>query len=154
MKHMGENKNVQNMVLKRVNKTSLPLFEGNLFRDGKRHSAARVVLRLLAVLKRQHRRPVMGFLGLAIANSYPYVTLRSKKVGGSVYQIPIHLIESKQNKIAVKWLTSSCGLKLGTRRFCLRKELISSISHEGVAAQKKKALHALAVGNRAYIKYL
>lgn len=151
---MEENKNVQNMVLKRVSRTSLSLFEGNLFRDGKRHSAAKVTLRLLAGLKRQHKKPISSLVSASLANSYPYVTMRSKKVGGSVYQIPIHLVEAKQHKIAAKWLTASCGTKLGKRQACLRKELNLSLNNEGVAFQKKKALHALAVGNRAYIKYL
>jgi small subunit ribosomal protein S7 len=154
MRRMVENKNVQSMVSRKVNKTAVCLFEGNLFRDGKRHSASRVVLRMLSKLKREHSEPGAVLLNSALASSYPYVTLRAKKVGGAVYQIPIHLVEDKQNKIAAKWLSASCGTKLGTRISCLQKEISLSIVGEGVASQKKKALHLLAVGNRAYIKYL
>jgi small subunit ribosomal protein S7 len=109
---------------------------------------------MLSKLKREHSEPGAVLLNSALASSYPYVTLRAKKVGGAVYQIPIHLVEDKQNKIAAKWLSASCGTKLGTRVSCLQKEISLSIVGEGVASQKKKALHLLAVGNRAYIKYL
>jgi small subunit ribosomal protein S7 len=154
MNLMVENKNVQNMVLKRVNETNLSLLEGNLFRDGKRFSASRVVLNTFRSLKRQLKQPVSELLHLSILNAYPYVTLRSKKVGGSLYQIPIHLNEEKQDSIALKWLATSCGTKLGSRFQCLKKELAAAVLNEGVAVQKKKALHTLAVANRAYIKYL
>jgi small subunit ribosomal protein S7 len=149
-----ENKNVQNMVSKKVNKTFLSLFEGKLFRCGKRFAAARVVLKTFRALKQEQSKPISDLVHAAILNSYPYVTLRSKKVGGSLYQIPVHLNENKQDMTAVKWLSTSCGTKLGSRFSCLKKELSAALLNDGVAVQKKKALHALAVGNRAYIKYL
>ena len=153
MSLMVENKSVQNMVLKRV-KSNLSLLEGNLFRDGKRHASARVVFSVSRNLKKQEKLPVSVVLRSAFANAYPYVVMRSKKVGGSIYQIPVHLNEDKQNKVAVKWILTCCGTKLGNRLAAIQSELLSATANEGLAVQKKKTLHNLAVSNRAYIKYL
>jgi len=154
MNPMVENKNVQNMVLKKDNKSNVALLEGSFFRDGKKQAASKAILSVLRVLKRERKQPVSLFLDAAVTNSYPFIVMRAKKIGGSVYQIPVHLHEEKQNKVAVNWLLTSCGTKLGSRLLALHKELVSASSNEGCAAQKKKSLHTLAVSNRAYIKYL
>lgn len=158
MKLLVENKNDLNMVLKKGNNLSasnISRFEGNLYRDGKRQMAAKNFFLVLCALKKATKRPVTGLLADVVSTSFPYVVIRSKKVGGATYKIPVHLHEEKEVPIAVKMLVAnSCGRKLGVSSRNLEKELLLALKGEGVTMQKRNALHLLAFNNRAYVKYL
>jgi small subunit ribosomal protein S7 len=147
MKHLVENKNDLNMVLKRINlqNSNISRFEGNLYRDGNRQTGAKVLLSVLRALKKETNKPVTELL----------VVIRSKKVGGATYKIPVHLHKPKEVPLAVKTLVSnSCGRKLGLSSRNLEKELLLVLKGEGTTLYKRNALHTLAFNNRAYVKYL
>lgn len=158
MKLLVENKNDLNMVLKKVDliKTSnISRFEGNLYRDGRRQLASKTFFSVLRSLKKTTKQPVTGVLASVIGVSFPFIAIRSKKVGGATYKIPVHLQEHKEVPLAVKTLVlGSCGRKMGISSKNLEKELLLVLRGDGVAIQKKNAAHALAFTNRAYVKYL
>lgn len=158
MKHLVENKNDLNMVLKRGNNlrlSNISRFEGNLYRDGYRQRAANDFFSVLRSLKKSTKLPVVGLLASITAVAYPYVSIRSKKVGGATYKIPVHLEEQKEIPLAVKTLVlNSCGRKMGNSSKNLEKEVLLVLKGEGTTLQKRTALHTLAYNNRAYVKYL
>jgi small subunit ribosomal protein S7 len=157
MKHLVENKNDLNMVLKRINlqNSNISRFEGNLYRDGNRQTGAKVLLSVLRALKKETNKPVTELLGSAVSIAFPFVVIRSKKVGGATYKIPVHLHKPKEVPLAVKTLVSnSCGRKLGLSSRNLEKELLLVLKGEGTTLYKRNALHTLAFNNRAYVKYL
>jgi small subunit ribosomal protein S7 len=143
------------MVLKnQVNRSLITLFETRLFRDGKRNSAARVFYDVISSLKHKNRNSIIFGLKNTTHRAYPHVLMRSKKVGGAVYQIPLSLNSNKRLSLGIRWLTDSCGLFLHSRYTALSRELLIAPRRLGVAAKKRKTLHTLAFNNRAYIKYL
>jgi small subunit ribosomal protein S7 len=152
---MEEKKNDLNMALKKVNYSALDMLEGNFFKSGKRLAASSTLFGVLRELKLSQKKPLAFLLETVSDNAYPFVSIRSKKVGGTVYKIPVHLPLQKRKPLAIKWLiANSCGHKMLSRKASLVKELTLCLKKEGNAIQKKKALHTLAVNNRAYIKYL
>lgn len=157
MKHLVENKNDLNMVLKKVNlqNSNISRFEGNLYRDGNRQMAAKVFISVLRVLKKETNRAVISSLEDVVNVAFPFVVIRSKKVGGATYKIPVHLHKQKEAPLAVKTLVlNSCGRKLGLSSRNLEKELLLVLKGEGVTLHRRNALHTLAFNNRAYVKYL
>lgn len=154
MSLMAENKNDLNMVLKRVS-NNINLLAGNFFIDGKRSAAEKSLFSVLKSVKRRSRDGISSTLERSFSNVSPLVLIKSKRVGGGVYKIPVDLKESKRTQTAAKWLVkTSSGRKLGPRLTVFEKELLLSLSKSGSSFQKRKSLHQVAVSNRAYIKYL
>lgn len=146
------------MVLKKVDITSISnisRFEGNLYRDGHRQVGSKTFFSVLRSLKKITKKPVIGVVSEAVSVSFPYITIRSKKVGGATYKIPVHLYQQKEIPLAIKTLVrGSCGRKLGISSRNLEKELLLVLRGDGLSIQKKNAAHTLAFNNRAYVKYL
>lgn len=145
----------QNMELKKVHKSNAEVTVNNLFSCGKKKSAERVVLKALRSLKAKSGVNASNALKVSVDNACPLVELKSKKVGGISYRIPVHIFESKRSTLGIKWLvSSSCGRKIGDRFSTFSSELNNAYNSKGLTIQRKKALHNLAIANRAYIKFL
>jgi len=145
------------MVLKRKCKSIVSLVETNLFRNGKRMGAEKTVYSVLTNSKYSAGKvkDVFSLIVDVFKNINPSIKISSKKVGGSVYRIPLFLALQKRDPLCAKWLVrSSCDRKMGQRKKQLLKEFSSALVNEGFAAQKKRSLQATAVLNRAYIKYM
>jgi small subunit ribosomal protein S7 len=158
MKFSEENKNDLNMVLKRVNiscVSNISRFEGNFYKNGRKHSASRDFFHVLRELKRSTGKPAFEILSDVVRVSFPYVAIRAKKVGGATYKIPVHLYKEKEVPLAIKTLVrSSYARRSGDRISNLLRELSLSLRNEGSAVHKRNTLHLLAFNNRAYVKYL
>lgn len=158
MKLLEENKNDLNMVLKRINifhVSNISRFEGNFYQNGRKNSASKDFFNVLRELKRSVKRPVSEVLSSVIDVSFPYVSIRAKKVGGTTYKIPVHLYKEKEVPLAVKTLVRSSYTRRGGARVNnLLRELLLSLKKEGSAVHKRNTLHLLAFNNRAYVKYL
>lgn len=158
MKLLEENKNDLNMVLKRANIfhiSNISRFEGSFYQNGRRNSASKDFFNVLRELKRLDKQPVSEILSSVVSVSFPYVSIRAKKVGGATYKIPVHLYKEKEVPLAIKTLVRSSYTRRGGSRVTnLLRELSLSLRKEGSAVHKRNTLHLLAFNNRAYVKYL
>lgn len=155
MNHMEEKIDDQSMVLKKESKSQIEKAINNMFIGGKKAGAEKVIFKCMKALKKTAKHLPSNALAHAVDNACPFVQMKSKKVGGISYKIPVHIFESKRPALGVKWLiSSSCGRKAGSRLSCLRIELLNAWENKGQTVQRKKSLHNLAILNRAYIKFL
>lgn len=129
--------------------------------DGKLELAEKIINKTMGLIKLQVRkedsmedtlRPV-DVIHEAINNCKPVVETKAIKLGGSRYQVPHPVKESRQQFLAIKWIIHSARNKVGKFELLLMREFIAAYKHEGAAVEKKTALHKLAEASRSYAHY-
>jgi len=121
--------------------------------DGKKTLATNLVYNALDKIKEQGLDPMETF-DKAIENSSPELEVKSRRVGGANYQIPIPVKEERQFTLASRWIISSVRSKTG-KDFdkILADVLIEASKGEGDAVKKKEDTHRMADANKAFAHY-
>ena len=124
--------------------------------DGKKSTARNEVYRALDIVKEKipDQDPVEIF-NAAIENVKPQVEVRSKRVGGATYQVPVEVGRKRQQSLAFRWILE---VGRGTRRGrpfheSLAEELVSAAKKEGGAWTKRENVHKMAEANKAFSHY-
>ena len=126
-----------------------------ILRNGKKSTAERIVYRSLEVASRELKNddPV-NILQQALNNARPLLQLKSRRVGGATYQIPIEVREDKGIGIAMRWIRNAAQNKSGkSMQERLADELRDAFNKQGVAVKKKEEVHKMAEANRAFSHY-
>ncbi|HXV26938.1 MAG TPA: 30S ribosomal protein S7 [Candidatus Paceibacterota bacterium] len=119
--------------------------------DGKKAVATRIVYDALQSLEEKSEKPAMQALEQAIANAGPNMELRSRRVGGANYQVPVEVRPSRRIALALRWvLEASRSAKGKTMDARLAEELLNAFKNEGNAVKKKADMHRMAEANRAF----
>jgi small subunit ribosomal protein S7 len=129
-------------------------FMNNLMVDGKKSVAESIVYNALSrVETRLKRSPVEAFHE-ALDNVKPSVEVRSRRVGGATYQVPVEVRTDRQQALAIRWLIDSAR-KRGehTMRERLSGELMDALNGRGQAVKKREDTHRMADANRAFSHY-
>lgn len=133
---------------KTVNKSVLSLFIGKLTKKGKRSRAEREILKCVEG---------KGFETLeeAVELVSPLVQIKSKKVGGTAYRIPVGISEARAHAVGIGWLIDGVKKgKGGSLSERVSKELVAVKAGRGRAVEQQKELHELARKNRGLVKFL
>ncbi len=94
--------------------------------------------------------PVDLLLG-ALENARPRLEVKSRRVGGATYQVPVELSYERQQSLAFRWLVSAASARKGTvMREALAQEIIDAYNNTGVVVKKKEDTHRMAQANRAF----
>jgi small subunit ribosomal protein S7 len=118
---------------------------------GKKSVAQRIFYTALdRVQKKVGGEPVDIFTKV-IDNIRPHVEVRSKRVGGATYQVPMEVNRRRQQSLAIRWLIDAARSK-GGRPMALRlaDEMFDAFNNQGVAVTKKENVHKMAEANKAY----
>ena len=129
-------------------------FMNNLMRDGKKSVAERIVYgafdRIEARLKRQ---PVEVFHE-ALDNVKPTVEVRSRRVGGATYQVPVEVRPERREALAIRWLIQAARPRHEkTMEERLANELMDAVANRGAAVKKREDTHRMAEANKAFSHY-
>ena len=129
-------------------------FMNNLMRDGKKSVAERIVYgafdRIEARLKRQ---PVEVFHE-ALDNVKPTVEVRSRRVGGATYQVPVEVRPERREALAIRWLIQAARARHEkTMEERLANELMDAVANRGAAVKKREDTHRMAEANKAFSHY-
>jgi small subunit ribosomal protein S7 len=131
-------------------------FMNALMYDGKKSSAEGIVYNALDVLKRRGGSaadPVRMFHE-ALDNVKPAVEVRSRRVGGATYQVPVEVPARRARTLAVRWLIQfSRARRERTMAQKLANELLDAIQQQGNAYKRKDDVYRMAVANRAFAHY-
>ncbi len=129
-------------------------FMNCLMRDGKKATAERIVYGSFDVIAERTREdPRLVFLR-ALDNVKPSVEVKSRRVGGSTYQVPIEVRNERQIALALRWLCSYARQRSGkSMREKLANELIEASHNRGGAIKKKEDVHRMAEANKAFAHY-
>jgi len=129
-------------------------FVNRIMRDGKRSLAERVVYDSMDVLgERTSQEPLKAF-EQAVENIKPHVEVKSRRVGGATYQVPIEVKPERQEVLATRWLISAArsrGEKGVVNK--LTAELVDAYNSRGGALKKKEDTHRMAEANKAFAHY-
>jgi small subunit ribosomal protein S7 len=99
------------------------------------------------------REPIEVF-HTAVENVKPYIEVRSRRVGGAAYQVPMQVNRNRQQSLAIRWILAACREKKGRHMFQkLADELIAAYNKEGVAFTKRENVHRMADANKAFAHF-
>ncbi len=130
-------------------------FVNVLMKDGKKSVAERILYDALNTIRERtgEEDPVAVFQR-AIDNVKPAVEVKSRRVGGSTYQVPIEVRPARKLALAMRWLIQAAkGRGEKTMRLRLAGELLDASANRGVAIKRKEDTHRMAEANRAFSHY-
>ena len=123
--------------------------------DGKKSVAQGVFYRALDIVaqKINDAEPIEVFTR-AVENVKPAVEVRSKRVGGAAYQVPMQVNRNRQQSLAIRWILSSVRDKKGRPTYQkLAEEIIAAYKREGAAITKRENVHRMADANKAFAHF-
>jgi small subunit ribosomal protein S7 len=123
--------------------------------DGKKSTAERMVYDTLELIKEKAKvkNPVETF-ELALSNTAPNMEVKSKRVGGTNYQVPMEVRPVRRSALSMKWLVEAARLKKGAGiAEKLANEIIAASKNEGEAVKKKENMHRMAEANKAFARF-
>ncbi len=126
-----------------------------LMLDGKKTTAQIVFYDALEEISKRitDAEPIQVF-ETAIENVKPYIEVRSKRVGGASYQVPMQVNRARQQSLAIRWLLSAVRDKKGRpMHLKLADELVAAYKKEGVAYTKRENTHRMADANKAFAHF-
>ena len=129
-------------------------FMNNLMKDGKKSVAETIVYGALdRVQSRLKREPVQAFHD-ALDNVKPSVEVRSRRVGGATYQVPVEVRTERREALAIRWLiTAARKRNENTMEERLAAELADAVNNRGTAVKKREDTHKMADANKAFSHY-
>jgi small subunit ribosomal protein S7 len=133
---------------------TLAKFMNHVMVRGKKSLAERIVYGALDVVRERTRRDPVGVFEEALANVAPMVEVKSRRVGGATYQVPVEVRASRQQALAMRWLVDYArarGEKSMPQR--LAGELMDASQGRGAAVKKREDVHRMAEANKAFSHY-
>ncbi|MGM0420161.1 MAG: 30S ribosomal protein S7 [Bacillota bacterium] len=122
--------------------------------DGKKSLAERVVYDALDIVSERTGEEPLEVVNEALDNVMPVLEVRSRRVGGSNYQVPVEVDENRKLSLGLRWFVQACR-KRGERTIVERVagELMDAYNNTGGAVKKKEEVHRMAEANRAFAHY-
>ncbi|PIP79810.1 MAG: 30S ribosomal protein S7 [Gammaproteobacteria bacterium CG22_combo_CG10-13_8_21_14_all_40_8] len=133
----------------------LAKFINVLMVDGKKSVAEKIVYGALAIMaeKNKEAQPIALFEE-ALEKIRPLVEVKSRRVGGSTYQVPVEVRPARQTALAMRWLTESARKRSEkSMRQRLAGELVDALQNRGNALKKREDVHRMAEANKAFSHY-
>ena len=129
-------------------------FINNLMWKGKRNRAERIMYQAFDIIEEKTRDSPLKVFKRAVDNVKPSLEVRSRRVGGSTYQIPIEVRPSRKTALSFRWLISFArDRKERTMEERLAAELLDASNNTGAAIKKKDDTHRMAEANKAFAHY-
>ena len=121
---------------------------------GKKEKARKIVYRALEIVSRRSGQDSLVVLKRAIDNIRPQVEVRSRRVGGTSYQVPVDVRPRRASTLAVRWLVGFARKRREkTMAERLAYEILDASNHSGSAIKRKEDLHKMAESNKAFAHY-
>lgn len=132
----------------------LSKFMNNLMYDGKKSAAERIVYGALDTVEARAKADPVQMFHDALNNIKPGIEVRSRRVGGATYQVPVEVRPERAQALAIRWLISAArGRGETTMVGRLSGELMDAANNRGNAVKKREDAHRMAEANRAFSHY-
>jgi len=129
-------------------------FVNNLMRDGKKNIARNILYQAFEIIEEKTGEQGIDVFRTALENVTPVVEVRSRRVGGSTYQVPVEVRPDRGTTLGMRWLinasTSRTDHSMASR---LARELMDASNNEGGAVRKKDETHRMAEANKAFAHF-
>jgi small subunit ribosomal protein S7 len=138
----------------RYGSTTVTKFINTLMLDGKKSTAEGIFYEAMRVLEEKTGQPAVNVFKQALNNVKPVLEVKSRRVGGATYQVPVEVRPERRNALAMRWVVSysrARGEKSMAER--LAAELLAASRNEGASIKKKDDTHRMAEANKAFAHY-
>jgi len=126
----------------------------NLMFDGKKSAAEGIVYGALEKAEEKAKRDPVELFHEALDNIKPAVEVRSRRVGGATYQVPVDVRPERREALAIRWLiTAARARSENTMVDRLSGELMDAVNNRGAAVKKREDTHKMADANKAFSHY-
>ena len=134
--------------------TIIPKLINNIMYDGKRGIAAKIVYDAIDKIKTKTKDEPINIFNEAINNIKPTVEVRSRRVGGATYQVPVEVKAKRAQALALRWLMDATRKRKNkTMAEKLYAELIDASQNKGSAIKKREDTHKMAESNKAFAHF-
>ena len=132
----------------------LAKFINVLMVDGKKSTAEAIVYGALETLSQRTGKDALEAFDAALENVRPTVEVKSRRVGGSTYQVPVEVRPTRRNALAMRWVIEAAR-KRGDKSMALRlaNELTDAADNKGSAVEKREDVHRMAEANKAFAHF-
>ncbi|CAM3893676.1 30S ribosomal protein S7 [Avibacterium avium] len=132
----------------------LAKFINVLMVDGKKSIAESIVYGALETLAQRTGKEALEAFEIALENVRPTVEVKSRRVGGSTYQVPVEVRPARRNALGMRWIVEAAR-KRGDKSMALRlaNELSDASENKGAAVKKREDVHRMAEANKAFAHY-
>jgi small subunit ribosomal protein S7 len=129
-------------------------FMNSIMRQGKKSVAERIVYGALDRMQTRVKSDPVQLFHQALENVMPAVEVRSRRVGGATYQVPVEVRNERRQALAIRWLIAAArGRNENTMEERLSGELLDAANNRGTAVKKREDTHKMAEANRAFSHY-
>ncbi len=125
-----------------------------VMKDGKKSTAERIVYGALDILKEKTKDDPLAVLKKAVENSKPLVEVKSRRVGGATYQVPVEVRQDRRLSLALRWLLNYSRARAEKTMVArLSGELLDAYNNRGTTIKKREDTHKMAEANKAFAHY-
>ena len=129
-------------------------FINNLMLDGKKSTAERVFNGALDIIGEKTGQDPSTVFKSAVENVKPTLEVRSRRVGGATYQVPVEVRPNRRQALAIRWIIGAArGRSERGMAGKLAQELIDAAGNQGISIKKKQDTHRMAEANKAFAHY-
>ena len=133
---------------------ALSKFMSSVMLDGKKSVAEGIVYGALETVETRAKREPLGIFHDALNNVKPGIEVRSRRVGGATYQVPVEVRPERRQALAIRWIIQAArGRNDKTMVERLSAELLDASNNRGNAVKKREDTHRMAEANRAFSHY-
>jgi len=134
--------------------TIIPKLVNSIMYDGKKTVAEKIVYDAIDKIKSKAKEEPLVIFNEAINNLKPSVEVRSRRVGGATYQVPVEVSKSRRMALAMRWIIQYSKTRKGqTMADRLAAEFIAASNNEGSSIKKKEDTHKMAEANKAFAHF-
>jgi len=125
-----------------------------IMKCGKKSTAERIVYGALQVVEQQESQPPVSILEQAIKNVTPLLEVKSRRIGGATYQVPVEVRPDRGLSLAMRWLVNSARARTGKSMVeKLAAELDGASKGQGATIKRREDIHRMAEANRAFAHF-
>jgi small subunit ribosomal protein S7 len=138
----------------KYNDLNVAKFINTIMYKGKKNAARKVVYEGFKIIEERTKKPPLEIFNKAINNVQPFVEVRSRRVGGATYQVPMEVRPERRFALAFRWIKSYARARNEKSMSAkLASELISASNGEGSSIKKKDDTHKMAEANKAFAHF-
>ncbi|HLB28066.1 MAG TPA: 30S ribosomal protein S7 [Dehalococcoidales bacterium] len=125
-----------------------------IMKDGKKSTAEAIVYGALSSIETKEAQPPMTVLTQAIRNATPQLQVKSRRIGGATYQVPVEIRPERSLALALRWLVAAARARQGKSMIeKLAGELSDASKGQGATVKRREDTHRMAEANRAFAHY-
>ncbi|MDA7841948.1 30S ribosomal protein S7 [Gammaproteobacteria bacterium] len=136
------------------NSTVVSRFTNMIMSDGKKRTAEKIIYAALEIMGEKNKADPLSMMEKALQNVSPSVEVKSRRVGGSNYQVPVEVNPRRRLSLAMRWILDA-ALKRNDKAMKnkLASELLDACEGKGSAVKKREDVHKMAEANKAFAHY-